>query len=72
MNVFYIIFGNSGQPFLGQPLVAVSESRVFLCAEDHAAIFLRENFGAFVYFLELWVLEKIHLKFVKPWEMKSL
>ena len=55
----------------------VSESKitelVFLYVEDNATIFFDKGLCCLVCFLrKLWVWEKIHLKFVKPWEIKNL
>ena len=66
------------QPSPGQLLLEVSESKItklfiYLYVEDNATIFYNRGLCCLVCFLrKLWVLEKIPLKLVKPWEIKNL
>ena len=66
-----------GQSFPGELLVEVSESKItvlfiFLYVEDNATFFWQGIVLPVCFLRKLWFWEKIHLKFVKPWEMKNL
>ena len=76
MDFFHRMFGNSWNSYFqnssgGSPWI--KDYKIFVCRGQCCNTFLTGYILAFLCFLrKLWVCENIYLKFVKPWEMKSL